>query len=76
MAVISTVATVAETDPMDLEPLYSAVDPDALNALFESPATDASRDDIRVTFAFHGHEVTVYSSGVITVRQPQETSSA
>lgn len=65
-AVVSTVAAVTGTDPLALEPLYSAVDPDALDALVEHTVTGAATGDVHVTFTLHDHEVTVHSYGSIT----------
>lgn len=72
MAVLSTVATVADVDPIDLPSLHSVVDPDALETMME-PAVDApSRGDVRVSFTLDGHDVTVHGCGVVTVRAPNE----
>ncbi|WP_084186223.1 HalOD1 output domain-containing protein [Haladaptatus litoreus] len=52
-----------------LEPLYDAINPDALDALVGS-IEDGSGSDGSVTFDYSGHEVTVKSSGEILVRPP------
>jgi len=41
-----------------LEPLYTVVDPDALDALFEADGSGTAGPK-RVTFSYHGYEVTV-----------------
>ena len=69
-AVISTVAAVAETNPQELPPLYSFVDPDALDAVVESTVTRPSKGDVYVSFNFDGYPVTVHNAGIITVDQP------
>lgn len=61
MAVVSTVAEHAEADPTELEPLYTIVDPDALERLFQQDV------DARVAFPYHGYEVVVHSSGTIEI---------
>lgn len=61
-AVVRAVANARDADPTDLEPLYNAVDPDALDALF----TDGHADD-RIVFRYCGHEVTVYADGRVLV---------
>ncbi|WP_135852397.1 HalOD1 output domain-containing protein [Halorussus salinus] len=66
-AVVEAVSEVTDTNLTDIGPLYSAIDPEALDKLFR-------RDDGRgaptgrVTFALDGHEVTVRSGGVVEVR--------
>lgn len=66
-AVVEAVAAVLETDPVDgLEPLYEAVDPDALDSLFESTA-ERNRDGGLVSFAYGGVVVTLYADRRIVV---------
>jgi hypothetical protein len=52
-AVVAAVADRAGVDRTDLPPLFEAVDPDALDALF------ADRRPGRVAFEYAGYEVTV-----------------
>ena len=49
-----------------LDPLYSAIDPDALENLFRQTATK-SRGDRRVDFEVDGYSVTVHSYGIIHI---------
>lgn len=64
ICVVETVADALETDPTELGPLYEAVDPDALDRLFEAPHRFASG---RVTFRFEGCNVTVDADGWVVV---------
>lgn len=66
MAVISTVAARSNTDPEELDSLYSVVDPDALEALFQ-PGTTGT-----VSFRYHGYEVVVHSDGDLDVTRADE----
>ena len=75
MAVISTVGVVSETKPMELPPLYSVCDPDALAALATPTVVGPSNGDIHVSFTFAGHEVTIHDYGIIAVQPPQEDST-
>lgn len=50
-----------------LDPLYSVIDPDALDALFESLAEDSRDSSGCVQFTYHGLQVTVYSNRQIQV---------
>ena len=62
--VVETVADALDADPTELGPLYEAVDPDALDALFESPERFTGGC---VTFAFEGCTVTVDADGWVAV---------
>lgn len=71
-SVIRAVASVNGTDPMEMQPLYDAIDPDALDRVFES-APDRPRPltDGLVSFRFSDCHVTVYADGR-TVVEPDE----
>jgi len=64
--VVETVSAVTGTAPLDLEPLYSAVDPDALDSFFVSTASGTNRTGL-TTFAYRDCEVTVSADGVVLV---------
>lgn len=64
MAVVAAVAAMTRTDPMDLDPLHSSIDTDALDGLFT--ATNHRRWG-RVVFRFNGFEITASSCGTIEV---------
>lgn len=69
--VVTAVATATGTDPLELEPLYYVVDPDALNALFDSSRTySPTPKEFRFTMA--GCEVIVRDQGEVTVIPPNE----
>lgn len=63
-AVVYAVSDATDADPLDLEPLYTAVDPDSLDALY---ARHGPGRPAELTFTFSGHEVTVLSDGRIRV---------
>lgn len=65
--VTTEVAKELDTDPLEIEPLYNAIDPDALNRLFESPAGEGMRRSGQVNFTLAGCEVSVYSTGSVEV---------
>jgi len=54
MALVSLVAAVTNTDPVDLEPLYNAIDPEALDSLCTPDASFSS-----IEFEYVGHTVVV-----------------
>jgi len=65
ISIAQTVASVTGSEPTAMDPLYSVLDPDALDALLSS-RRDA---DVRLTFSYEGCTVTVKSSGEIAVRR-------
>lgn len=69
-AVVATVADRAGADPIDLPPLYDAIDPDALDAIFRDGRPG------RVSFEYVGYEVTVCGRDQVTVVCEAPTSGA
>lgn len=66
--VLEAVARAEGTTPLDLEySLYHAIDPDALDTLFEADTSGMS-----VTFTYHGYRVTVQGDGDVAVRTPAD----
>ncbi|WP_207588185.1 HalOD1 output domain-containing protein [Halomontanus rarus] len=67
-AVVETVASVSGVDPVELDPLYYTIDPDALDALFAPrPAAGDLPRDVRLSFSYVGLRVTVTAAGRIIV---------
>ena len=64
LAVVDAVAACENVDPVDLPPLYEAVDTDALNAVFRS-LTDGE-----ISFSYAGYDVTLHSD-MRVVTQPR-----
>lgn len=82
-AVVKAVAAVTGADPLpeegtdtaaeqSLEPLYTAVDPDALEAVLRPARSGATK--CRVSFRYHDHAVTVHADGRVRV-QPIEAAT-
>lgn len=68
-AVIMAVADTAGINPSEIRtPLYDAIDPDAMNKLFEATSNGAERTDGYLSFSIHGHHVSVDASGEISVQ--------
>lgn len=57
--IIQTVAETTNSDPLELTPLYDAVDPEALDALIDGMS------DGEISFTYAGHEVTAKSDGTV-----------
>jgi hypothetical protein len=66
MAIVETVGTVTDRDPVSLAPLFETVDPEALAALVASTETRP----LEVTFAYENCQVTVSSEGSVVVEPP------
>ncbi|WP_121822343.1 HalOD1 output domain-containing protein [Halostella salina] len=77
-AVLTAVATASGDEPLPsaatgsddvLPPLYDAVDPDALDALFRQESEQQPGFGGEVTFPYHGYEVTVHGGDHLTLRR-------
>lgn len=70
-AVVAAVADAKDVDPLDLEPLYETVDPDALDALFSG----ACGSPTEVSFTFAGFEVVVRGADDVAVTAPVQQAA-
>lgn len=70
--VIEEVADKLDTDPLELDPLYETIDPDALNQLFQTQEVANHVDCVEFTLA--GCHVAVYGTGTIDVTAPEPPS--
>lgn len=73
--VIAAVAEATGVDPLELDPLYNVVDPDALNAIF-SPANGRQGADAELRFTMEGCEVVVRDGGDVVVTPPSDREDA
>lgn len=58
-ALIRAVAVVEGCDPLDLTPLYDSIDPDTIDALFDTSSGHVVESKRALTLTYHGHEVTI-----------------
>lgn len=65
-AVVEMVAIAADREPFGLQPLFDAIDPEALDALVASDGTERAADTF-VSLRYAGHDVTVRSDGEVAV---------
>lgn len=66
--VVRAVAALTDSRPTELEPLYDAVDPDALNRLYRPESgRRGGPDDGRATFTYGGCRVQVFAAGAVEV---------
>lgn len=63
LRIVDAIADATDTDPLELDPLYEVVDPEAMERFLESDPTGAAT----VVFTYHGHAVEVRSDGAIAV---------
>lgn len=70
MAVVAALSELTGTPPMELEPLQSSVDTDALDRL----ASDRKTGERSVTFPVETYTVTVHSDGIVVVGQSEPES--
>ena len=68
--VVAAVAAARDEDPLDLPPLYEAIDPDALDQLFGRGLSDGRNGPGRVVFMLADCEVVVHSDGEVDVTAP------
>ena len=67
------VASVAGVEPTALDPLYTVIDTDALNALFAARPSRPDGSELRVAFRYSGHEVVVGRDGSVDVSATGES---
>ena len=68
-AVIEAVADEEEVEPTDIPPLYTAIDPEALDSLFQSPDAGEVTMVGQARFTYHGYEVSVSADGQVTLTE-------
>ncbi|WP_224449609.1 HalOD1 output domain-containing protein [Haloprofundus salilacus] len=64
---IVAIAEIEGRDTDDIEPLYEAIDPDALDAIFQQDSETTAERNGRLSFVFNGRDVTVWSDGRIDI---------
>lgn len=74
--VVEQVAEATDSDPMELEPLYERIDPDALDDLFSDPHPMDNRRVGHVSFTMAGCEVVVWADDTVDVITDEEGADA
>ncbi|ELZ15285.1 hypothetical protein C477_18905 [Haloterrigena salina JCM 13891] len=67
LTIVERVAALDGTDPLSLPPLYDAIDPDALDSLFQSSSADGPQTTGAVQFTYYGYDVRVDADGEIAI---------
>lgn len=68
MVIIDLISDLEGVDPVELSPpLYSVIDPKALDTLFRSASGDTPHPSGHIQFEYCGYEIRVQSDGEITI---------
>lgn len=59
VVVTETIAELKDTGIECLEPLYSVIDPDALDQLIQRSGQEESHQSVSISFVFEGYRVTI-----------------
>lgn len=70
--IVGAVADATDVDPLELDPLYEVLDPEALESIFRNGARPGG--DITVSFEYAGCTVFV-SNGIVTVWEARSNDS-
>lgn len=65
--VVTAVAEVTGTDPVEMPPLYEVVDPDALDSLLAREGHSTNGTMTCVTFTYQGCEIAITTSGDVSI---------
>ncbi|WP_306054512.1 HalOD1 output domain-containing protein [Natronococcus wangiae] len=71
--VVTAVGTVTGSDPVNLEPLYDAIEPDALDSLCDHAGRKRTETH-RLRFSYAGFDVDVRTDGRVRVLEPSSGS--
>lgn len=64
---------VTDIEPPEYEPLYTVVNPEALDELFHTPLQPP--ENARVVFEYEGYEIVVHSGGTVEVTDSSDDSA-
>ena len=74
--VVQSVAALTGETPIELDPLYETIDPDALKQVLDKSGSDSSKQEsVSVTFDFAACEITIYCDGTMRIELPDDASS-
>ncbi|WP_223301808.1 HalOD1 output domain-containing protein [Haladaptatus sp. R4] len=67
--IVRAIATVMDEEPSRMQPLHTAVNCDALDALFRTRRYGDARDNVSLTFHYDVYEVTADAKGKVVVKE-------
>lgn len=73
LALIAALSTAMEADPIDIDPLYESVDPDALDGLLGNSV--AATGPVEITLSVEDYDATVSSTGTILLDPQSDDGS-
>lgn len=65
--IVAAVADLEGTSQTALDPFYNTVDPDALETLIHSVATQPDPSNAEITVRYHGYTITIQSYSVVEI---------
>lgn len=72
-AIIAALAEETGRDPMELDPLYEYIDPDALNAIFDFQSNaETNCTETRLEFTYNTYRVTVTADSIHVSQSDEE----
>lgn len=74
-AIITKIADLEDVDPLELPPLYEAVNTDALTRLVTSFATGPSDSGGEIAFSYYGYRVSIRADGSIELVSERNVDS-
>lgn len=72
LAIVEMIAAIGNTSPLELTPISTTIDTDALDALL-SPSPNGDRVCDSIAFHYEGFEVTVYHDGQMQADPLEQT---
>ena len=72
--IVNAVAALDGVASDEYEPIYDVIDPDALDAVLTPTTNRSARAPVQVQFSYHGHMITVDSTGEIVIDAPDAPS--
>lgn len=75
LTVVEAIGVISDETVADIDPLYSSVDPDALDTIFSTIASGEMSGPVCVELTHAGHEVFISSDGRLSVRPVDESEN-
>lgn len=72
-AVVLAIETLTDEDHTHLEPLYDAIDPDALDSLCDHARRKSTAGTHRLRFSYEGFDIDVRTDGRVRVLEPSSS---
>ncbi|WP_312908265.1 HalOD1 output domain-containing protein [Natronosalvus caseinilyticus] len=71
--VVRSVAAITGKTPVELDPLYTTIDPDALKQVLDNSRSDSTKQgSVSITFDFASCEITISCDGTMRIEPPDD----